>query len=171
MKTRGCKVAMFFLVFVGAVFFTTPKAKGISMDPYASMEKSDVRYTASVEQLTVQCFDFPRLHKKVCAHEGSELASASKKKTALDVNFIAMVVFSGYDAKIPQTSWLEIVEFSSLPEVFVSLSDGTIVYGAGKGSTFEEAINNLAFNFLARVLEDTYEEGVGVKKPAGHITI
>lgn len=171
MKMKGYKAVMFFVVLVGAVFFTTPKAKGISMDPYTSMEKSDAHSIASVERFAVQCFDFPRLHKKVCAHEGSELVSTSKKKVVLDMNFTALVVLSGSDAKIPQTSWLEIVEFSSIPEVFVRLSDGIIVYGAGKGSTFEEAMNNLTLHFLAKAWEDAYEPGVGVKKPAGRITI
>lgn len=172
MKTKGLKVVMFFVVFVGAVFFTTPKAKGISIDPYASMKKSDARDIASVERLAVQCFDFPRLHKKVCMHEGSKLVNASGRKTLLDVYFTTMVVLSNSDAMVPQTSWLEIVEFSSLPEVFVRLSDGTIVYGAGKGSTFEEAMNNLTIHFLAKAWEeDADEPGAGIKKPAGNIRI
>lgn len=172
MKTKRFKVVMFFAVLVGAVFFTTPKAKGISIDPYASMKKSDARDIASVERLAVQCFDFPRLHKKVCAHEGSELVHASsEKKIVLDMNFTAMVVLSNSDARIPQTSWLEIVEFSSFPEVFVRLSDGTVVYGAGKGSTFAEAMSDLTLHFLAKAWEDADKPGDGVKKPAGNIKI
>lgn len=170
MKMNGFKAVMFFAVLVGIVFFTTPKAKGISIDPLESIEESEMRDIASVERFAVQCFDFPRLHKKVCMHECSELVNDSEKKFVLDMIFTALVVFSN-STRIPGTSWLEIVEFSSVPEVFVRLSDGTIVYAAGKGSTFEEAMSDLIHHFLAKTWESADEPGFGVKKPAGNIKI
>lgn len=170
MKTKRFKTVILFLVLVGAVFFTMSKAKGIPIDPFGIEEESYVCDIASVERFAVQCFDFTRLQRKVCVYEGSELVSDPEKKFVLDMNFTALVAFSN-SARIPQTSWLEIVEFSSVPEVFVRLSDGTVVYGAGKGSTFKEAMSDLTLHFLAKAWDDADKMETGDKKPAGNIKI
>lgn len=131
-------------------------------------DENDPQYALSVEQPAVQCFTFTQVHKKVCAQPGSELENTASEKGALDDNFSEMVILSASDGRIPQTSWLEVAEFPVIPLVYVHLSDGHIIYGAGKGSTFKEAMSHLALGFFATGVRDMHDDG---EPPAARITI
>lgn len=131
-------------------------------------DENDPQYALSVEQPAVQCFTFAQLHKKVCAHPGSELENTAAEKGALDDNFSEMAILSTNDGRIPQTSWLEVVEFPTVPLVYVHLSDGHIIYGAGKGSTFKEAMSHLALGFFVAGARDIHDDAA---PPAAWITI
>ena len=161
-KKQGRRVlrwvgVFFFLAMFVVVFLSARSTRGISMDMDSIDDGNSLRALFSTEGPPVQCFEFFRMHKKICMHPGSELVSGGSDKTVLDTNFIVMVKIPEGDGRIPQISWLEVVRFPTIPLVFVRLSDGETEYGAGKGSTFEEAMINLSFNFL------TQEEGDAVE--------
>lgn len=152
-RKRGApKLSTMVLIFLGVMaimlLLRARNAKGVSMDFTDPENESKHPSMTSVEHTKVQCFEFILLSKKVCAHPGSELANGVHEKVALDVNFTAMAIFSSDDRRIPKTSWLEIAKFSSVSRVFVHLSDGEIIYVAGEGNTFEEAMDNLFESFL-----------------------
>lgn len=151
----------FFLAMFVVVFLSARSTRGVSMDMDSMDDGNSLRALFSAEGPPVQCFEFFRMHKKVCMHPGSELASGGSDKTVLDTSFIVMVKIPEGDGRIPQISWLEVVRFPTIPLVFVHLSDGETEYGAGKGSTFEEAMRNLSLNFLTQGEEDAVE-GVSI---------
>jgi len=164
--SAGFIIALFFSAIVVMLFLSTRNARGISMGMDPVGNDASLHVLMSAERSSAQCFEFVRMHKKVCMHPGSELASGSTDKIVLDANFIAMVKFSKDDGRIPQISWFEMVRFPMVPRVFVHLSDGEREYGAGEGSTFEEAMKDLSLNFLAQE-EEGDVEGVSTN----HITI
>ncbi|MCR4323204.1 MAG: hypothetical protein NUV61_03920 [Candidatus Azambacteria bacterium] len=152
--TPEFRTSLFCFALVTVLFFVPYITNGTSMDPMEHANEDDSPYPLSVERSAIQCFDFTQLHKKVCMHAGSEIGSFSDERVELDASFVAMVVISNDDGRVPQTSWIEVVEFTFMPRVFIHISDGEVVYSTGKGDTFNDAMRNLVLNFLSVGVED-----------------
>lgn len=152
-KGGAPKLSAIVLVFLGVMavilLWRTAQGQGAFAGKGAEKTVGIARY------FSTECVSFFELEKNVCMYPDAIpklVGELDGDVGTLIANFWVMATDSEGRENIPQTSWIEVDDISvsgaEVPQVLISLSDGVVVYGMGRGNTFREAMDDLVLKFF-----------------------